>query len=131
MMKVELVQYHGQTIELKRIHLAGKDRPVAFVMYTYTLFKRQTGIDFLALKTDDQISYEEVMRLYHCALVVGSMIVNEEFDIPFEPDFQILCNSEVMQQLAGMRGGEGEEEEEEEVKNDQSHSRSKKSKKSA
>lgn len=112
-----------------------KERPVCFTMYTYVLFKRQTGVDYFSLSEGDELSYEHTMNLYFCAMVVGAIVMGEEFDIEFEPDFMILCDGQVMMDLAGIKANTDPPKEEvtekHEEKNGQSHSRSKRSKKLA
>ena len=135
MSKVEIIDFHGQTVEIRRVRLGGVDRPVAFTMYTYVLFKRNTGIDFYSLKEDDNLTYDEALNLYHCAMITGGVVTGEPFEIPFEPDFMCMVDDQVMFDLSGIRNAsdaepiEGEEKPEE--KNGQSHSPSKGSSKRA
>lgn len=136
MSKVEVIDFHGQTVEVRRVRLGGVDRPVAFTMYTYVLFKRNTGIDYYSLKPDDYLSYEDTLNLYHCAMITGALVTKEEFDIPFEPDFLCMVDEKVMFDLSGIKeysDAEPEEKDQEksEEKNGQSHSRSKSSSKRA
>ena len=127
----EVVEYQGSSIEIRRIELGGKNRPVAFTMYTYILFKRQTGIDFFSLSPDDSISLEDTMRLYHCALCVGGIVAQEDFEIDFEPQFMAMCDTKTLNAMAGIKESTEQQstEEEDEEKNGESHSPLKTSKK--
>ena len=132
----QIINFHGQTVEVRRVLLGDKERPVAFPMYTYVLFKRQTGIDFFSLNEGDNLSYEDTMCLYHCAMVVGGIVTGESFDIDFEPDFMIMCTEQVMFDLAGIKAqtdvqadDEAQNEKTDKEKNGQSRSRLKASKK--
>jgi hypothetical protein len=131
----EIINFHGQTVEIRRVPLGGVERPVAFVTYTFLLFKRKTGIDYFKLTPEDELSNEDALQLYHCAMVVGGIVTGEAFEIPFEPDFLIMCDDNVMFALAGIQKDNEvpaqEESEKVEEKNGQSHSRSKSSKKRA
>jgi hypothetical protein len=131
----EIINFHGQTVEIRRVPLGGVERPVAFVTYTFLLFKRKTGIDYFKLTPEDELSNEDALQLYHCAMVVGGIVTGETFEIPFEPDFLIMCDDNVMFALAGIQKDNEvpaqEESEKVEEKNGQSHSRSKSSKKRA
>jgi len=135
MNKIELIDFHGQTVEIKRVQLGGVQRPVAFTMYTYVLFKRNTGIDFYSLKPTDELSYEDTLNLYYCAMITGAVVTGEEFDIPFEPDFLCMVDEKVMFDLAGIKALSDvekiEEQETDEEKNGQSRSPRKSSSKRA
>lgn len=131
----EVREFHGQSVEIRRIQLGGIARPVAFVMYTYVLFKRKTGIDFFSLTKDSYISDEDALCLYHCAFVVGGLITGEDFDIDFEPDFMIMVDANTLIELSGVKemaeATKTEEAGEQTEKNGQSQSLSKTSKRNA
>lgn len=131
----EIIHFHGQSVEIRRVPLGGVERPVAFVTYTFILFKRKTGIDYFKLTEEDELTGEDALQLYHSAMVAGGIITGETFEIPFEPDFLIMADDALMFALAGIQKENEvpvpEEAEEVEEKNGQSHSRSKSSKKRA
>lgn len=136
MNNIEIIDFHGQSVEVRRVRLGGVDRPVAFTMYTYVLFKRNTGIDFYKLSPDSELSYEDSLNLYHCAMIVGGLVTKEPFEIPFEPDFLCMVDEAVMFDLAGIKAASDVEPAEEEPKtgdekNGVSRSRSKSSSKRA
>ncbi len=128
--QTKVVQYKGEAIEVRYVELAGQKRPVAFTMYTFILFERNTGIDYFRMSKDDRMSTEHALQLYHLAFYVGGIVTDEPFEMDFEPDFLMHANAELMFNLAGINEDSMPQSDEEEAasqevgeeKNEVSHS---------